>query len=73
MTQENQATAKGKKPTHRLYVIDGEGDKANWIAVGAAWANKDGKGFSIELSALPLNGGRLVLREIQTKEETEAA
>lgn len=71
MTKENQ-TAKGKKPTHRLYVIDGEGEKANWIAVGAAWANKDGKGFTIELSALPLHG-RLVLREIQTKDETEAA
>jgi hypothetical protein len=30
--------------------------------VGAAWPNKDGKGFNLVLDVVPLNG-RLILRE----------
>jgi hypothetical protein len=42
---------------------DASGEKAaRWTKVGAAFPHKDGKGFNIELSALPLNG-KLVLRE----------
>jgi hypothetical protein len=33
-----------------------------WTKVGAAWANKDGKGFSVVLDVIPLDG-RLMLRE----------
>ena len=33
-----------------------------WTKVGAAWANKDGKGFSVILDVIPLDG-RLMLRE----------
>ncbi len=39
------------------------GDKRGvWTKVGAAWANKDGKGFSVVLDVIPLDG-RLMLRE----------
>ena len=33
-----------------------------WTRVGAAWPNKDGKGFNVFLDVMPLNG-RLILRE----------
>ena len=33
-----------------------------WTKIGAAWPNKDGKGFTVQLDVLPLNG-RVVLRE----------
>jgi hypothetical protein len=33
-----------------------------WTRVGAAWPNKDGKGFNVVLDVMPLNG-RLILRE----------
>ena len=33
-----------------------------WTKVGAAWANKDGKDFSVVLDVIPLDG-RLRLRE----------
>lgn len=36
-----------RKPTHRLYVVTGEGDKANWTEIGAAWPHRDGEGFNI--------------------------
>jgi hypothetical protein len=55
-----------QKPSHKVFVVedrkgdDDEGD-AFWTRVGSAWAHKDGKGFNIVLSALPVNG-RLVLR-----------
>lgn len=37
-----------------------EGEKPIWKAIGAAFHHRDGKGFNIELDALPLNG-KLVL------------
>jgi hypothetical protein len=33
-----------------------------WTRVGAAWPNKDGKGFNVVLDVVPLDG-RLILRE----------
>lgn len=65
MTKETTATT-GAKPTHRIYIVQGTGDKAKWTEVAAAWPNKDGKGFTIELNAIPLQG-RLVMREIKPK------
>lgn len=51
------------KPTHRLYRVEGEGKKARWTEIGAAWPNRDGQGFSITCGAMPLHG-RIVMREI---------
>ena len=53
----------GRKPTHRLYCVVGNGDAASWRPIGAAWPNKDGMGFSLSCDAVPLHG-RLVLRAI---------
>jgi hypothetical protein len=60
----------GRKPTHRLYRVLGDGDAANWTPIGAAWPNKDGLGFSIVCDAVPLQG-RLVLRFISERAESE--
>jgi hypothetical protein len=51
------------KPTHRLYQVTGDGKAAFWHEIGAAWPNKDGHGFSINYSSIPLSG-RIVMREI---------
>lgn len=53
----------GRKPTHRLYRVLGDGDQAVWTPIGAAWPNKDGMGFSISCDAIPLRG-RLMMRVI---------
>jgi len=66
-----QTTAQGRKPTHRLYHVAGEGEAANWIQIGAAWPNKDGKGFNLACEVIPLSG-RIVMREITEREESEA-
>lgn len=56
----------GKKPTHRLFRVVGEGEHSIWTPIGAAWPNKDGQGFSINCEALPLSG-RIVMRVITEK------
>lgn len=58
MTEANQS----KKPAYRVYVVKGDGENARWVEIGAAWPHQDGKGFAIDLDALPLEG-RIVLRE----------
>lgn len=59
---------RNQKPTHTVYVVEGEGDKAFWTKLGAAWAHEDGQGYNISLTAMPLNG-RLVVRTAKPSEE----
>ena len=61
-TGEQQSA--GRKPTHRLYIVTGDGDKASWRPIGAGWSHSDGKGFNLNCDALPLQG-RLVMREVK--------
>ena len=50
-------TAAAKAPTHIAYQVrEGSKDKSYWTRIGAAWAHKDGKGFSIQLECVPLDG-----------------
>ena len=63
------------KPDYKVFVVDelpddaGEDEKPFWTRIGSAWRHaKDGKGYNIVLSALPING-RLVLREYTEKDE----
>ena len=63
-------TSPSKKPTHRLYTVSGDGENARWTEIGAAWSNKDAKGFTLQLSALPVNG-RIVMRTAEAKSVEE--
>ena len=62
------------KPTYYVYTItdrdqdDSAGRTGFWTKIGAAWPHSDGKGLSISVEAMPLNG-RLVLRERKDEEE----
>lgn len=63
-------TNETKRPTHAVYQVIGEGEKARWTRIGAAWMHKDNKGANVVLDALPLTG-RTVLREIAEQKETQ--
>ena len=65
-----QSAAPGRKPTHRLYRVVGDGNSAIWTPIGAAWPNKDGKGFSLSCDAVPLQG-RLLLRLITERDNAQ--
>jgi hypothetical protein len=57
----NQTTA-SKTPTHIVnHVREREGQPGVWTPIGAAWAHKDGKGFTVQVEMVPLDG-RLILR-----------
>jgi len=64
---ETKTKTKGAKPTHRIYIVTGEGDKASWRPIGAAWPHQDGSGFAITCDAIPLQG-RIVMRVAKDKE-----
>ncbi len=63
-----------EKPSlsHEIFVVAGDNDAARWIRVGAAFANRDGKGFNLVLDALPARDGRLVMRVPSQKSQGDA-
>ncbi len=67
----NETIASSKRPTHRVYAVTKRknSDESDWAEIGAAWAHADGKGFSLKLNMLPLNGGDIVIREPKAKSE----
>ena len=58
--------AQKSRPTHTVYVVEGEGDSAFWTKVGAAWRHEDGEGFNIELDSFPKDG-KVVVRSVQER------
>jgi hypothetical protein len=61
-TTNTTETTASKSPSHVAYQVrDREGRKGFWTRIGAAWAHADGKGFSIQIDAVPLDG-RITLR-----------
>jgi hypothetical protein len=69
----NKAT-QPNRPSHHLYVVQGEGDSAIWTEIGALWRHADGNGFNLDLRALPITGEkvRTVIRARKEKSTTEA-
>jgi hypothetical protein len=68
MAKQAQLKPAGRKPTHRLYRVVGDGENATWTPIGAAWPNKDGMGFSLTCDAVPLQG-RILMRAITERTE----
>jgi hypothetical protein len=62
----------GRKPTHRLFRVAGEGKAAIWTPIGAAWPKKDGLGFNFSCDLIPLQG-RIVMRAITVADQSDNA
>jgi hypothetical protein len=61
MTDTTQPSG-SKSPSHTAYhVRDSKAGKGFWTRIGSAWAHADGKGFSIQVDVVPLDG-RISLR-----------
>lgn len=64
MTDVNDNTT-ARKPEYLAYNVQESRDgKGHWSQVGAAWAHRDGQGYDIQLSSVPVNG-RVILRELR--------
>ena len=58
-----------KLPAYRIFAVTKIDDEnSDWAEIGAAWANKDGKGLNLQFKAQPLPGAEIVLRELKVKE-----
>jgi hypothetical protein len=69
-TATTTKTARPKLPTHIAYQIqDREGTKPFWQKIGGAWAHADGRGFTLQLALMPLDG-RITLRVAQPKKKS---
>ena len=66
-------TEKSKTPAFGVYIVEGEGDKAFWTRIGAAWDHEDGNGLTLQLDLVPVNGGRIVLRTPSENNEGKGA
>jgi hypothetical protein len=62
-----------KAPTLIAYhVAERSKDKSFWTRIGAAWDHDDGKGLTLQLDLVPVDGGRIVLRvPSETGEQAE--
>jgi hypothetical protein len=58
----------GKAPAYIAYQVREGNQKGYFTRIGAAWPNKDGKGFNIQLDAIPLDG-RVTLRLATEKKD----
>jgi hypothetical protein len=67
-------THQPNRPSHHLYVVQGEGENAIWTEIGALWPHNDGQGFNLDLRALPVTGEktRTVIRARKEKTKAEA-
>ncbi len=66
-TTKNESASKA--PSHIAYQVrDREGKKGIWTRVGSVWPHTDGKGFNIQLEAVPLDG-RITLRVATEKKD----
>lgn len=51
-----------KGPDLIAWHVAQKGENAFWSKIGASWSHKDGKGMTLQLDTLPMNG-RIVLRQ----------
>ena len=65
---KNNETA-SRAPSHTAYQVrDREGQKGFWTRIGSVWPHADGKGFSVQLDVVPLDG-RITLRVATEKKD----
>ena len=59
-----------KKPSHNVYTVreNNKQDGDYWTKIGVAFPHNDGKGCSLMLEALPLDG-KLTIRTAESKEK----
>jgi len=52
----NQKTRDAQSPSFIAYHVSERGEKSFWTRIGAAWEHDDGKGLSVRLDLVPVNG-----------------
>lgn len=58
-----------KAPTHEVFHVVGDKDKARWTKIGIGWSNRDGEGMNLIINYAPVIPGRTVVRPIKSRQE----
>lgn len=66
MSEQTRIDHSKKSPSHIAYQVREGDDKGFFTRIGVAWVNRDGKGYTIQLNAVPLDG-KIVLRVNEPK------
>ena len=66
----NKTSKQSSRPSHALWHVQGEGEKARWTRIGAAWLHKDKTGANLAFDLVPLSG-RVVMREITDRDNDQ--
>jgi len=61
MTQPKTSPTPNNAPAYIAWTVTAKGERNIWHRIGASWPHKDGRGFTLQLEATPLDG-RIVLR-----------
>lgn len=61
--QNRQPARENRAPAFIAWHVAGKEEKAFWTRIGAAWSHQDGEGLTLQLDLVPVNGGRIVLRQ----------
>jgi hypothetical protein len=67
-------TRKPNRPSHMLWMVEGEGDNTTWTELGALWAHSKGDGFNLSLKLIPYaRDARLVILPRKDKKAEQEA
>ena len=61
--QNSKPARENRAPRYIAWHVAGNEEKAFWTRIGAAWSHQDGEGLTLQLDLVPVNGGRIVLRQ----------
>lgn len=61
-------TTQTKNPTHEVFHVVGEKDKARWTKIGVGWSHNDQDGLNLIINYVPVIAGRTVARKIKAQE-----
>jgi hypothetical protein len=66
-------TRKPNRPSHILFLVEGDNDNAVWTEIGVVWAHAKGNGFNLSLMVVPYaRDARLVILSRKAKEQSTA-
>jgi len=63
-------TSKPNRPSHEVFMVEGDKENADWTEIGVLWAHQKGGGFNLVLKALPMSrDARLVILPRREKKQ----
>lgn len=68
------SNSSSKKPSHNVYSVRENGKSGGsdyWTKIGVAFAHNDGKGFSVMLDCLPVDG-KITIRTAEPKDKAKS-